>query len=208
MAIHETAMISPSAVIAPDVEIGARTKVWQFTVIRPRTQIGEDCIIASSVVIDPEVQIGNRVKIQFSTGISRPMIIEDGAFIGPYVMCANDSLPRAINPDGSLKTDEDWEAKRIRVEYGASIGTHSVILPGLTIGRYALVGVGSIVTRDVPERAIVMGVPARIVGYACDCAGRLVLVEGVRTCRTCGRQYPQFVEGGVKPESLRNAEPA
>ncbi|MDQ2743632.1 MAG: acetyltransferase [Chloroflexota bacterium] len=203
MAIHETAMIAPSAIIAPDVEIGPHTKVWNYTIIRRKTRIGADTNVGSWVVIDPEVQIGNNVKIHSYVGISRPMIIEDGVFVGPYVMCANDARPRAINPDGTLQTDEDWEARQIRICAGASIGSHCVLLPGITVGRYAMIGAGAIVTRNVPERAIVLGVPGRVTGYACDCAGRLVLEDGVRTCRTCGRKYPDFIEGAMRPKVLR-----
>jgi acetyltransferase-like isoleucine patch superfamily enzyme len=177
--------------------------VWHYAAIRESARIGEDCILAAHCGIDFESQIGNRVKVQSWAGISHPARIEDGAFIGPFVMLINDVEPRSINVDGTLKGYSDWHPNPARVGRGASLAAHAVLGPGVVIGDWALVGAGAVVTKDVPERAVVIGSPARIVGFVCDCCGRLDLVGGVRTCRICKRAYPNFVEGRMRLPSLR-----
>jgi acetyltransferase-like isoleucine patch superfamily enzyme len=137
------------------------------------------------------------VKIQNGAMIYHGVTIEDGAFIGPQACLTNDKLPRAINPDGTLKRDADWEVGRIRVCYGASIGAGAIVLPDVTIGRFAMVGAGALVTEDVPDHGLVVGMPARLVGYVCQCGGRLEEgsegAEGPEArvtlrCRKCGRE--------------------
>jgi UDP-2-acetamido-3-amino-2,3-dideoxy-glucuronate N-acetyltransferase len=142
------------------------------------------------------VQIGSRVKIQNNCSVYHGATLEDGVFLGPHVVLTNDLYPRAINPDGSLKGNDDWEVGPIRVCYGASIGARSVILPGVTIGRFALVGAGSVVTRDVPDYGLVVGTPARLTGYVCACGHRLMPaethaagVDGRLTCARCHATY-------------------
>jgi acetyltransferase-like isoleucine patch superfamily enzyme len=137
------------------------------------------------------VRIGAYCKLQNAAFVFHGFNLEDGVFLGPGVMLLNDKHPRAINPDGSPKRDEDWVAGEGLVENGAAIGGGAVVLPGIRIGRMAMVGAGAVVTRDVPERGIVLGNPARLRGFACDCGHTLVVADasGVRSCPTCGRVY-------------------
>lgn len=153
--VHKTAEVSKKA------KIGRGTKIWHLVQIREDVEIGENCIIGKNVYIDFGVKIGNNCKIQNNCSIYHGTIIEDGVFIGPHVVCTNDKYPRAINPDGSLKEDSDWIAGKINVKKGASIGANVTILPNITVGKYAMVGGGSVVTKNVGDHELVYGNPAR-----------------------------------------------
>jgi acetyltransferase-like isoleucine patch superfamily enzyme len=141
------------------------------------------------------VRIGSRVKIQNHTSVFEGVTLEDGVFVGPHVCFTNDLFPRAITPIGELKTADDWEVTPTLVRYGASIGGGSVIRCGVTIGEFALIGAGSVVTRDVPPHALVFGNPARPHGYVCRCArplSRLAQTEDggmVGWCESCQQEY-------------------
>lgn len=188
----KTFYVHPSAEVSPEAHIGAGTRVWRQVHVREHAHIGEECNIGKGVYVDSHVHIGSRVKIQNHVSIFEGVSIEDGVFIGPHVCFTNDLLPRAITPDGKLKSADDWEITPTLVKYGASIGAGSVILCGVTIGKFALIGAGSMVTRDVPPHALVFGNPARQHGYVCRCARRLSNVqehggELVGWCETCGQ---------------------
>ncbi len=159
--------IHPTADVSPNATIGDGTAIWHQCQVREGVQIGDQCILGKNVYVDFGVHIGHRVKIQNNCSVYHGVTLEDGVFLGPHVVLTNDRYPRAINPDGSLKGDADWEVGPIRICYGASIGARSVVLPGVTVGRFALVGAGAVVTRDVPPHGIVVGSPARLIGYAC-----------------------------------------
>lgn len=155
---HLTAEVSDKA------KIGKGTKVWNYVQIRENAQIGENCVISKGVYIDFDVKIGNNVKIQNGVDVYHGVTVEDGVFLGPHVCFTNDKNPRAIDGNGNLKGNDDWEVGKILIKKGASIGAASVILPNVTIGEYALVGAGSVVTKDVPDFALIFGNPARIQG--------------------------------------------
>jgi acetyltransferase-like isoleucine patch superfamily enzyme len=165
--IHETAQVSDKA------DIGKGTKIWNWVQVRENTKIGKNCILSKSVYIDFDVKIGNNVKIQNNVSVYHGVNIEDGVFIGPHVCFTNDKNPRAINPDGTLKSGDDWEVSEIKIKKGAAIGANSTILPGVTVGRFALVGAGSVVTKNIPDFALVYGNPAKIAGYVCKCGKKL-----------------------------------
>lgn len=194
--MSDQAYVHPSAEIAESVVVKSGTKIWHLVQLRSGVQIGMNCILGRDVYIDENVVVGDNVKIQNRASIYKDCVIEDGVFIGPHVVFTNDMNPRAINVDGSLKAGEDWHAGTTRVKYGAAIGAGSIILPSRRIGRFALIGAGSVVTHDVPDHALVMGNPARHVGYVCKCGQRLSdSAGGTWKCLECDIQYV-FSEDG------------
>lgn len=181
--IHSTADVSPNATV------GEGTSIWHYCQVREGAHIGEQCILGKNVYVDLNVRIGDRVKIQNNCSVYHGVTVESGVFLGPHVVLTNDLYPRAINPDGSLKGDADWEVGPILIRYGASIGARSVILPGVTIGRFAMVAAGAVVTRDVPDYGLVIGTPARLAGYVCACGQRLREDGQGFVCPRCAARY-------------------
>src|SRR3989338_3204811 len=155
------------------VTIHQTAEVSEKSEIGENSTIGSNCILGKNVYIDINVIIGNNVKIQNNVSVYDGVIIEDGVQVGPHACFTNDKFPRAINPDGQLKGGSDWEIDKTIVKYGASIGAHSVIVCGITVGKFALVGAGSVVTKNVPGHALVYGNPAKIQGYVCLCGHKL-----------------------------------
>jgi acetyltransferase-like isoleucine patch superfamily enzyme len=182
--------VHPTAEVSDKASVGTGSSIWNHSQVRENVTIGEGCILGKDVYIDFDVQIGDNVKIQNGCFVYHGTTVESGVFIGPGVIFTNDKRPRAINPDGSLKTDDDWEVGNTVVQYGASIGAGSIVITNITIGKFAMVGAGSIVTKDVPQNGLVIGNPARLVGYVCDCGNRLnQFNEGQYRCPDCGREY-------------------
>jgi acetyltransferase-like isoleucine patch superfamily enzyme len=181
--------VHPSADVSPRARIGKGTRIWNRAQVREGAVLGEQCNVGRDVYIDFDVQIGNCCKIQNSALIYHGAVIEDGVFIGPQACLTNDRYPRAINPDGSLKGADDWEVGQTVVRYGASIGAGAIIVTGVEIGRFAMVGAGAVVTHDVPAYGLVMGTPARLVGYVCPCGARLEIGDqGRGRCPRCQRE--------------------
>ncbi|MCP4360263.1 MAG: N-acetyltransferase [Chloroflexi bacterium] len=190
--------IHPTADVSETADLGTGTSVWHQAQIRERAKIGAVCIIGKGVYIDAAVTIGSRVKIQNYTSVFQGVTLEDGVFVGPHVCFTNDLYPRAVNPDGSLKAAVDWTVTPTLIKMGASIGANVTIVCGVTIGRWAMIGAGSVVTHDVPDYGLVWGNPARLQGYVCPCGQRL-LENGMAAakCSACGRQidYNRFESG-------------
>lgn len=170
---HVTIRIHPTADVSPKATIGENTSIWHHAQVREGAMIGEDCIIGKGVYIGADVRLGNRVKIQNYVSVYEGLTIEDGVMVGPHVCFTNDMLPRAVNPDGSLKGSGDWVLSPTVVRKGAGLGANSTIRCGVTIGRWALVGAGSVVTRDVPDYGLVYGNPARLHGFVCPHGNKL-----------------------------------
>ena len=153
--------IHASAEVAESAKLSNGVQVWQFSHIREHAILGENVIIGRGVYIGPRVTIGKNSKIQNYSLIYEPALIESGVFVGPSVVLTNDLYPRAINPDGSLKTTDDWIATGVKIREGASIGANSVCVAPVEIGAWSMVAAGSTVVKDVPPFALVAGSPAK-----------------------------------------------
>lgn len=178
--VHESSFVDAGA------EIGEDTVIWHFSHIMSGTVIGKRCKIGQNVVISPGSRIGNNVKIQNNVSIYGGVILEDDVFCGPSMVFTNIATPRSAVP---RNTQDDYLPTVVK--RGASIGANATIVCGHTIGEYAFIGAGSVVTRDVPAYALVYGNPARRHGWACECGCRLTITDQQGVCAACGRQYRQ-----------------
>lgn len=190
MSVSETApawRAHPAALVETD-QIGAGTRIWAFAHVMPGAVIGRDCNIGDHCYIEGSVVLGDQVVVKNGVSIWDGVTLEDRVFAGPNVAFTNDRVPRAKSPP------PEWY--RTLVREGASLGANATILPGITIGRYALIGAGAVVTRDVPDYALMLGNPARFAGHVCRCGERLAFAGEEANCR-CGRMY-RNVEGNVE----------
>ncbi|MGD0781144.1 MAG: acyltransferase [Dehalococcoidales bacterium] len=165
--------IHPTAEVSNNAKIGEGTSVWHHAQVREGVKIGKNCIIGKGVYVDADVPIGDNVKIENYVSVYHGVAIEDGVFVGPHVCFTNDMCPRAVNPDGSIKAAVDWILSKTLIKTGAAIGANSTIRCGITIGEWAMVGAGSVVTHDVPAHGLIYGNPARLHGFVCACGGFL-----------------------------------
>lgn len=199
--------IAESADVDAGAQIGDDTLVWHLAQVREGAVIGRECIIGRGVYVGPGTRLGDRCKVQNYALLYEPAVLEDGVFIGPAVVFTNDFYPRAINPDGSLKSAHDWDAVGVTVREGASIGARAVVVAPASVGRWALVAAGAVVSKDVPDYALMVGVPAKRVGWV----GRAgVPLEGDGADWVCPSTGERYVESdGVlaMAEAGRDAEP-
>lgn len=187
--VHESSFVDQPCVI------GAGTKIWHFSHIMKNSRIGAGCNIGQNVVVSPDVTIGNNVKIQNNVSVYTGCILEDDVFCGPSMVFTN-----VINPRSHVARKDEYRTTLIK--RGASMGANSTIVCGTTIGRYAFVGAGSVVTRDVPDYALVYGNPARVRGWMCACGIALEFDSEEKnagaSCKACGSQYRKSGQG-VEP---------
>lgn len=181
--------IHPTAEVDVSARIGAGTKVWRNAQVREGARVGGESVIGKDVYIGANVHVGSRVKIQNAALVYEGSHVADEVFIGPQVCVANDRRPRATTARGALRTTADWKREGVRLERGASVGAQSVLVPPLTVGRHAMVGAGSVVTRDVRPFELVAGSPARHMGWVCRCGERLGDAPGPTACAACGLRY-------------------
>jgi UDP-2-acetamido-3-amino-2,3-dideoxy-glucuronate N-acetyltransferase len=177
--------VHESAYVDEPCSVGSGTKIWHFTHVMKNSRIGERCNIGQNVVISPDVVIGNNVKIQNNVSVYTGCILEDDVFCGPSMVFTN-----VVNPRSHVIRKDEYKTTLVR--RGASLGANCTVVCGTTIGLYAFVGAGSVVTRDVPDYALVYGNPARLRGWMCACGVNLEFGEagnGSAKCRACGSKY-------------------
>jgi UDP-2-acetamido-3-amino-2,3-dideoxy-glucuronate N-acetyltransferase len=209
--IDPSARVHASVDVEADVSIGPGTSVWNRAVLRNGASLGAECVVGRDAFIDEGVHLGDRVKVQNGALIYHGVSVGNGVFIGPGAILTNDRYPRAITPAGELARADDWTVSPIELLDGCSIGAGAVVVAGTRVGRFATVGAGAIVTRDVPDYALVAGNPARRIGWVCVCGTRLADLSGrpaapdpapdqVLGCRRCGRAYSFNPQSGALDE--------
>lgn len=190
--IHESAIVDKGAIVGND------TKIWHFSHVMGGAQIGEGCSLGQNVFVANQVKIGNRVKIQNNVSIYEGVILDDHVFCGPSMVFTNVKNPRSAFP---RNTSNDY--LRTWVQEGASIGANATIVCGTTIGKWAFVAAGAVVTKDVPAYAVVAGVPARSIGWMCECGISLEFNNNHSECVQCGKYYEKHAETVARVESVK-----
>jgi UDP-2-acetamido-3-amino-2,3-dideoxy-glucuronate N-acetyltransferase len=171
--IDPSARVHATADLEAGVSVGPGTSIWHRAQVRAGARIGAECIVGRDVFIDEAVHIGDRVKIQNAALVYRGVSVEDAVFIGPNAILTNDRYPRAVTTTGELARAADWQVSPIALRHGCSIGAGAIVVAGVDVGRFATVGAGAVVTRTVPDHALVAGNPARRLGWVCECGLRL-----------------------------------
>lgn len=183
--IHETSIADEGA------KIGKGTKIWHFSHVQKGAVIGESCSLGQNVNIGENAVVGNHVKIQNNVSVYGGVVLEDYVFCGPSMVFTNDLTPRSKYPKGSANY------KKTLIEQGATIGANATVICGITIGKNAMIGAGAVITHDIPPHVLVSGVPARHVGFVCECGN---VLKGSLTCSACGRKYKKHGKGLVEAE--------
>lgn len=194
--------VHESSYVDDNVEIGEGTAIWHFSHVLPNVRIGRNCRIGQNVVIGPRVVIGDNVKIQNNVSVYPGVTLEDDVFCGPSMVFTNVHTPRSAFP---RNRPEDFLPTLVR--RGASIGANATIICGNTIGEHALVGAGSVVTKDIPPYALVYGNPAVQKGWACECGVVLCFSQGRATCAECGRLYRRMSRTAIRRINASDENP-
>ncbi|TWX34024.1 N-acetyltransferase [Frigoribacterium sp. ACAM 257] len=191
--------VAASADVDARAVIGRGTRVWHLAQIREGARVGDDCIIGRGAYVGAGVVVGDRCKIQNDALVYEPAELGDGVFVGPAVVLTNDRTPRAVTPDGALKSASDWSPVGVRVGDGASLGARAVCVAPVSIGRWAMVAAGAVVTRDVADHSLVAGVPARHVGWVGRAGAPLAADGDSFICPVTGTRY-RVVDGALQEE--------
>ncbi|RIK14943.1 MAG: N-acetyltransferase [Acidobacteria bacterium] len=193
--------IVDSADVSPEATVGEDSSVWHLAQVREGAVLGRACVIGRGAYIGTGVRLGDHCKVQNYALVYEPAELGEGVFVGPAAVLTNDTFPRAINPDGSLKSASDWDAVGVTVGRGASIGARAVCVAPVRVGEWATVAAGAVVTRDVPAHALVVGVPARQVGWVGRAGHPLeqTTTPGEWRCPSTGELYHEN-HGTLTPE--------
>ena len=187
-----TVRVIDTADVSPEASLGDGSSIWHLAQVREGAVLGDNCIVGRGAYIGTGVVMGRNCKVQNYALVYEPARLEDGVFVGPAAVFTNDHYPRSVAPDGSLKRGDDWEAVGVTCREGASIGARAVCVAPVTIGRWALVAAGSVVIKDVPDFALVAGVPARRIGWVGRAGVPLEQgADGTWTCPQTGATYTE-----------------
>lgn len=192
--------IQPSADVSPQAILGDGVSVWHLAQVREQAVLGRNCIVGRGAYVGTGVVLGDNCKLQNYALVYEPARLEDGVFVGPAVVFTNDHYPRAVTPEGDLKSGDDWEAVGVTCRTGASIGARAVCVAPVTIGAWAMVAAGAVVIADVPDFALVAGVPARRLGWVGHAGEPLADAgDGLWVCPRTQRRYRES-DGVLSPE--------
>lgn len=183
--------VAPTADVSERATLGEKSQIWHLAQVREGARLGQECIVGRGAYIDHGVLVGDRCKIQNYALVYSPAQVGDGVFIGPAAVLANDRLPRAINQDGQVKGPGDWSPEGVIIQRGASIGARAVVLAGVEIGEWAMIAAGAVVTKAVSAYALMVGVPARQVGWVGPSGHNLVRDGGMWTDPATGLRFSE-----------------
>ena len=189
---HSGVTIHPTAEVPSDASIGAGTKIWRHSQILAGAVIGKDCTIGHNCTVFAKAKLGDKVKLEANIDVWDLVTLEDRVFVGPSVVFTNDPAPRSRD----VSKRESWLPTLVRE--GAALGANATVVCGVTIGRWAMIGAGAVVTKDVPDYALAVGVPAKVIGWVCRCGERLTFDGDQAECAGCGLRYAQDAQRAVR----------